>query len=256
MSDPIKKHVKIGNCDLYLGDCLSIMPLLGKVDAVVTSPPYNFGGFNRDGRQSAYNSYYDNLPEKDYRDWVCSVVDALPLLDGASVFWNYKGRYVDGVYKHPWWVADAFKLRLVQEIIWNYPSSPDVAKIKFYPRLEYIFYFAKGKPKYFNENAASETNLWKFSHHENAASKHPAPFPLQLPNRCISASTLNGETVLDPFMGSGTTLVACAKMGRKGIGIECDAEYFDIACRRVAEAYAQPDLFVEPPKPPKQEAML
>jgi hypothetical protein len=66
----------------------------------------------------------------------------------------------------------------------------------------------------------------------------------------------NAETILDPFMGSGTTLVACAKLGRKGIGIELDPEYFQIACERVQKAYDQPDLFVEQPKPaPIQEGM-
>ena len=63
----------------------------------------------------------------------------------------------------------------------------------------------------------------------------------------------NAETILDPFMGSGTTLVACAKLGRKGIGIELDPDYFDIACKRVEEAYRQPDLFVAPPSAPVQE---
>lgn len=64
-----------------------------------------------------------------------------------------------------------------------------------------------------------------------------------------------GDAILDPFMGSGTTLVACAKLGRKGIGIELDPDYFEIACRRVREAYAQPDMFVEQAKPsaPVQE---
>ena len=58
----------------------------------------------------------------------------------------------------------------------------------------------------------------------------------------------NADTILDPFMGSGTTLVACAKLGRRGIGIELDPDYFDIACKRVEEAYRQPDLFVDQPK--------
>jgi DNA modification methylase len=63
--------------------------------------------------------------------------------------------------------------------------------------------------------------------------------------------------ILDPFMGSGTTLVACQRLGRHGIGIELDPEYFDIACRRVDQATRQPDLFIAPPaKPaPAQEGL-
>ena len=62
--------------------------------------------------------------------------------------------------------------------------------------------------------------------------------------------------ILDPFMGSGTTGVACVKLGRKFIGIEIDEGYFDIACERIRKAYAQPDMFVEPRAPdPKQEAL-
>ena len=67
----------------------------------------------------------------------------------------------------------------------------------------------------------------------------------------------NAETILDPFMGSGTTGVACVKTGRSFIGIELDPDYFDIACRRIQEAYAQPDMFIEPKAPtPKQDAFI
>lgn len=64
----------------------------------------------------------------------------------------------------------------------------------------------------------------------------------------IKVSTLPGATILDPFMGSGTTGVACVKLGRKFIGIEIDEGYFDIACERIRKAYAQPDMFVEQSK--------
>ena len=72
----------------------------------------------------------------------------------------------------------------------------------------------------------------------------------------VSRVSLPNETILDPFMGSGTTLVACAKLGRKGIGIELDPCYFETACRRVEQAYRQPDLFIPKPTPPKQEQLL
>ena len=64
------------------------------------------------------------------------------------------------------------------------------------------------------------------------------------------------QTILDPFMGSGTTLVACQRLGRMGTGVEIDPGYFEVACRRVEEATRQPDLFVAPAEAPKQEALL
>jgi hypothetical protein len=83
---------------------------------------------------------------------------------------------------------------------------------------------------------------------------HPTQKPVALMQWCLGFLP-NAETILDPFMGSGTTLVACAKLGRKGIGIELDPDYFEIACKRVQAAYDQPDLFVAPPTPPTQEGM-
>jgi len=83
--------------------------------------------------------------------------------------------------------------------------------------------------------------------------QHPTQKPTGVMEWCIGHLPASTESILDPFMGSGTTGVACAKMGRKFTGIELDERYFDIACRRIEEAYAQPDLFVEPPKPAKQE---
>jgi DNA modification methylase len=238
------KIEKIGNATLYLGNCDEILPTLPKVDAVITSPPYNFGGFNRNGRILNYEGYQDNLEDNEYKEWIWGILNTVPLKEGGAIFWNFKGKYIDGIYKHPFWVIDNCKHRLVQEIIWKYPSSPDVAKIKFYPRIEYIFYFANGKPKYFNEEMAKMSNVWEFSHMENNKIDHPAPFPLQLPMRCIGASTVENELVLDPFMGSGTTGVACADLARNFIGIEKELKYFDMACKRIENAQKQQKLFI------------
>ena len=85
---------------------------------------------------------------------------------------------------------------------------------------------------------------------------HPTQKPIQVMQWCLGFLP-NAQTILDPFMGSGTTGVACVKLGRSFIGIEIDEGYFDIACDRIRKAYAQPDMFIDQPKAPepKQEAM-
>lgn len=84
---------------------------------------------------------------------------------------------------------------------------------------------------------------------------HPTQKPIGVMEWSIGHLPSNDGTILDPFMGSGTTGVVCAKLGRKFIGIEIEPKYFDVACKRIEQAYAQPDLFVEPPEKPTQEAM-
>ena len=82
---------------------------------------------------------------------------------------------------------------------------------------------------------------------------HPAPMPFGLAHDHIRTWTIDGQTVLDPFMGSGTTGVACVKLGRKFIGIEIEPRYFDIACKRIQAAYDQPDMFIEAAKPKAEQ---
>ena len=84
---------------------------------------------------------------------------------------------------------------------------------------------------------------------------HPTQKPVAVMEWCLGFLP-HAQTILDPFMGSGTTLVACQKLGRFGTGIEIDPDYFDIACRRVDEAARQADLFVAPPETPTQETLL
>jgi site-specific DNA-methyltransferase (adenine-specific) len=86
--------------------------------------------------------------------------------------------------------------------------------------------------------------------------RHPTEKPIKLFMELLSDFTNKNETILDPFMGSGTTGVACAKLGRKFIGIELDEGYFNIACERIKKAYDQPDLFIELPQVMKQEDLL
>ena len=90
---------------------------------------------------------------------------------------------------------------------------------------------------------------------EKGAKQHPTQKPVKVMEWCLGFLP-DARTILDPFMGSGTTGVACAKLGRKFIGIELEPEYFDIACKRIEDAYKQPDLFVEPPKKAEQVALI
>ena len=240
----------IGDATLYLGDCLEILPTLQKVDAVITSPPYNFGGFHRTSktgdirvvRELAYESCSDDMTEKEYRCFVASVMYRLygACNDGASCWWNYKGRYQDGRYYPPHWVDDYTPFNLRQDIIWRYPSGPDVALDKFFPRVEHVLWFSKGKPK-MNPDMAAMGNVWDITQN-NGKIDHPAVYPIELAVRCANAS-LNAASILDPFMGSGTTGVACANLGRKFIGIEIEPKYFEIACERIDNAYRQKRMF-------------
>jgi len=90
----------------------------------------------------------------------------------------------------------------------------------------------------------------------NIPREHPTQKPVGVIEWCINHLPDDARIILDPFMGSGTTGVACAKLGRKFIGIEIERKYFEIACQRIREAYDQPDLFIEPPAKAVQEKML
>ena len=225
---PYKREVIIGDCRLLLGDCRDILPTLGKVDAVVTDPPY--------GVALDYNST-DDTPE-----FVKSI--AVPAIEVCRTI-SSRVVLTPGVrnlFAYPW---------------------PDHTGAIYYPAgagcnrwgfscWQPILYYGKdpfggqgSRPDSFHATDSAEKN------------GHPCPKPIGQMQKIVQRATLIGELVLDCFMGSGTTGVACVKLGRKFIGIEIDEGYFNIACERIRKAYAQPDMFIAPPiEKPKQEAML
>ena len=227
----IRKEERIGNQRLILGDCLEVMPLVGRVDAVVTDPPYGIG--------FPYNSH-DDSPENLQR-----------LVDGLMpIARSIAGRVVitpgnTNVFRYPpadWigaWTWDTTTARgfwgwsqwqpilLYGEDVW--PGTNSKGGVLKSDRI----HFSGGEAK--------------ISHAEGMG--HTCPKPIAFLEKLLGRFSMFGETILDPFMGSGTTLVACQKLGRYGIGIELDPDYFEIACRRVEEAARQPDLFIQP-KPP------
>ncbi len=98
------------------------------------------------------------------------------------------------------------------------------------------------------------TREWEGTARGGEEFAHPTQKPIDLMRWCLCL-LVDARIILDPFMGSGTTGVAAVKLGRRFIGIEIEPKYFDIACRRISEALKQPDLFIEKPKPAKQEAL-
>jgi len=229
----IVREVTIGDCRLIQGDCLEVMPLLGKVDAVVTDPPYGIdpdgAGYGRQGRAIANDKNLEVVAE------ALRVCGSMYVDCWYALF--HSPRNAPDFYKITDWLT--FRAGLV----WN-KKAPGMGNPVRYMH-ECISVFSSGMPAPMGE-AFSVITAYR------DAELHPHQKPSQLMESTVN---LFPGLVLDLFMGSGTTLVACAKLGRKGIGIELDPDYFDIACERVRKAYAQPDLFIAPPAQPKQEDM-
>lgn len=273
----------IGDATLYLGDCLSVLPTLGKVDAVVTSPPYD--GMRAYGAVGSKPS--DIIPPL-----------ATTISEGGVVMWNVADQTVDGSetgtsFRQALAFMDA-GLRLHDTMIYCKEGVTFPDANRYHPAFEYMFVFSCGAPRHFNgirdwrnkwagsrvhgtdrqpDGTTTPThgmgrpvptyglrrNWWVIPNPYNGETAgHPAPMPFRMASDHIETWTASGETVLDPFAGSATTGVACAKLGRKFIGIEIEPKYFDIACRRIEEAYRQADLFIgkEEAPPAKQEALL
>ena len=235
------REERIGPHRLILGDCREVMPGLGRVDAVVTDPPYGMGhpadsarfsgGTARRGKGSTHKKIVGDDTE----------FDPDPLFDMSEnlIIWGLN-HFPQG-------------LRPGSALVWV--KRNDAAFGSFLSDAE-IAWMSKGRGTYCFRwvNAGSKVALdWQGDAY--AASAHPTQKPVALMEWCLGFLP-DAKTILDPFMGSGTTLVACQRLGRAGIGIELDPEYFDIACRRVEEAMRQPDLFVAPAPVPVQEPLL
>lgn len=257
----IIREERIGGQRLILGDCISVMPMLGRFDAAFTSPPYNLGAHGNTGHKSSawagakigsgYASYSDNMPYPEYEAWQSAVLLALSERvseNKGAIFYQHKPRSIDGVMWSPFNLTLPLPVR--QLIVWDRGSGFNWNASFFKPVSEWILVLAHPDWRLMDRAASDPGDVWRIPPETN--NPHPAPFPVELPRRAIAAT--NATTILDPFLGSGTTLVACQKLGRAGTGIEIDPEYFRIACERVHKAWQEPDLFIAPTVKPTQEA--
>ena len=212
----------IGDAVLHLGDCRDILPTLGPVAAVITDPPYGIGkdGQKRTTGGNGGRKAYDFMGWDGERPDAALLI-ALHRMSPICVMWggNYFADLLPPAGK--WLVWDKGQRINQSDGELAYTSLGGALRICTMNRVELM----------------------------TDGAEHPTQKPVKLMQWTL-AQVGNPATVLDPFMGSGTTGVACMKQGLSFIGIEREPAYFDIACRRIAKAYEQPRLFDEPaPKP-------
>ena len=219
---------RIGDATLYLADCMSVLPTLGNVDDCVTDPPYGMGFLSNHRREP--HSAIENDDNTEALLFACGIQAA----HSKYVFCRWdnlasvpKPKSLVTWVKNNWSMGDL-----------NHEHARQTETILFYPGPDH--FFAQGRPQ--DVIYAARTG------NDN----HPTEKPVGLMTAIVQWTS---GVVIDPYLGSGTTGVACAKLGRKFIGIEINEDYFNIACERIAEAYRQPRLFAEPAAKPVQEAM-
>lgn len=220
----------IGDCTLYLGDCHKVMPLINSAEAIiVTDPPYGIG--------FEYNTH-DDIGGNEY----------LSLLEPFGLFPRVMLQYPEEMMQYMVWLWGAPN----DVYTWCYNSNTN--------RQTRLWGFWGVKPDWntikqpcknptdprVNSDVRSYDWCSDIQQVKNVSAEktdHPCQIPVELARRVVALTKAN--VIIDPFMGSGTTGVACVKMGRKFIGIEIDPDYFEIACKRIRDAYAQPDMFLE-----------
>ena len=248
---PWKEKIGSGDATLYMGDCRDILPTLGRVDAVITDPPYGESATHaghlssvmlKNGEPAGQALGFDGIRGDE--------------LVGMAVAWvEAATRWV--VFTCEWKYLHLLDERglLVRFGIWRKPDgAPQFTGDRPGTGWEAVAICHRpGKKRW---NGGGHHAFWEYPKGQNN-SGHPTGKPLGLFKDFVFDFTEPSEIVIDPFMGSGTTGVACIDMGRRFIGIEQESKHFEVACERIKAAYAQPRLFKdESPQTIEQELPL
>jgi len=211
---------------LICADCREVLPTLGRVDAVVTDPPYGIAALWA-GEQKGKN--------------------------GKSVLWDGNNTWDCQTLPEP---LHAARLLADKSIVWggNYYELPASRGYLIWDKMQ-EFSNADSELAWCSWSQTPRTFRYARAQLASEGKEHPTQKPLSLMKWCLEFIP-DASTILDPFMGSGTTGVAAVKLGRRFIGIEIEERYFSIACRRIEEALKQPDLFIEQPKAAAKPALL
>lgn len=237
--------IAVPGIQMFCGDCLDVMRSLPaeSVNLVVTSPPYNLknstGNGMKDGRGGkwaraaliqGYSDHDDSMPHDEYVTWQRECLSEMMRLipDDGAIFYNHKWRVQAGLLQNRQDIVDGLPVR--QIIIWRRKGGINFNSSYFLPTYEVIYLIAKPKFK-LAKGANAVGDVWEFT--QEMKNNHPAPFPTALIQRIIGAT--EAEVILDPFLGSGTTALVAASLGRKSIGIELSPEYCEMAKARIEQ---------------------
>lgn len=231
---------------VHCGDCVELMAKMpaGSIGLIVTSPPYNLrnstGNGMKDGRGGkwenaklieGYETHDDAMPHEEYVKWQRECLTAMMrvLREDGAIFYNHKWRVQGGLLQDRADIVRGFPVR--QVIIWKRDGGINFNSGYFLPTYEVIYLICKPDFK-LAPKANAQGDVWEIPQEKN--NPHPAPFPVELAQRCIQATT--AEIVLDPFLGSGQTAIAAEVCGRSWIGIEISKDYCKLAKERLEAA--------------------
>ena len=247
----------IGECRLILGDSLKVMPTLEKVDHVICDPPYEQS--LHDSKNSLRGPVrVDSGPDLKGLDF--SGIDLIrkQVVEKTSSIcsgWFIAFCTIEGVAR---WADEIniTEMKYKRGCLWVKPDSTPQLNGQGPAQGAECFVVSWNGEGHAKWNAGGKRGV--YTHCTNQPDRtglHPTEKPIPLMAEIVKDFTNHGETILDPFMGSGTTGVACVKLGRKFIGIELDPKYFDLSCRRIEEAYKQTDMFISQTVKPVQEKL-
>lgn len=237
MIDP----VTIGNATLYCGDCLEVLPTLQGVDALVMDPPYSSGGYQEAGKSAgsigtdATDKWGGKRPEIAADN--LSTRGYLRLIKGVCRATRAREIYVFCDWRMWAYTFDAIEdgfFRPRSMIVWN-KINPGMG-MGWRSQHELICWGLRGPASIPSKSAGNVLSIPRSGNPD-----HPTQKPLALMEELVKGT--DSQTICDPFMGSGTTGVACMNLGRKFIGIEIEPRYFEIAVRRIEDAQRQGRLF-------------
>lgn len=247
-----RKETLADGVDLYLGDCREILPTLSRFDACVTDPPYllTSGGNTTTARRvGGWLGDYGNtgvVVKCDIQWFDVLRLVFLSLKDDADAYIMANDKNVNLM----WNAAIEAGFSIHNLLVWDKGTA--VMNRWYMKNCEFILYVWRGKARTIRDPSSKQ--ICAVPNRQDQA--HPTVKPIELMAHYIGNSTDFGQTIIDPFMGIGSTGSAAVSLGRKFTGIEIEPKYFDIACKRIQVALDSPDMFVEPPKPAKQEAFL